>query len=47
MFRASKQDATGTYHSKQRHGSVLINAHDKSPLMTISQKGPEEMMATL
>ena len=26
MFRASKQHATGTYRSKQRHGMILRNA---------------------
>ena len=26
MFRASKQHATGIYHSKQRHGMTLLNA---------------------
>ena len=25
MFRASKQQATRTYHSKQRHGMNLVN----------------------
>ena len=25
MFRASKQHATGTYHSKQRHGMIQLN----------------------
>ena len=47
MFRALTQHATGTYHSKTRHGSVLLNTYDKSPLVTISQKGPEDMMATM
>ena len=28
------------------HVSILLNAYDKSPLMTISQKGPEDMMAS-
>ena len=26
MFRASKRHATGTYHSKQRHFLILLNA---------------------
>ena len=47
MFRAIKQHVTGTYHGKQRHGMNLLNAYDKSPLLTISQKGPEDMMATM
>ena len=47
MFGAQNQHATGTSHSKTRHGSVLLNAHDKNPLLTISQKGPEDMMASM
>ena len=47
MFRAIKQHATGTYHSKERHGMNLLNAYDKSHLLTISQKGTEDMMATM
>ncbi len=45
MFRAIKQHDTGNYNGKQRHGMNLLNAHDKSPLLTISQKGAEDMMA--
>ena len=45
MFRAIKQHVTGTYHGKQRHGMVLLKAQIKSPLVTISQKGSENMMA--
>ena len=26
LFRASKQHAAGTYHGKQRHGVLLLNA---------------------
>ena len=26
MFRASKQQATGIYHSRQRNGMILLNA---------------------
>ena len=47
MFRAIKQDATGTEHSKQRHVMNLLKAYNKSPLVTISQKGTEDMMATM
>ena len=47
MFRAQNQHATGTDHSKKRHGMNLLKAYDKSPLLTISQKGPEDMMATM
>ena len=38
---------TTCYRNKTRHGSILLNAYDKSPLLTISQKGPENMMATM
>ena len=27
--------------------SILLNAYDKSPLLTISHKGPEDMMETM
>ena len=47
MFRAIKQHVTGTYHGKQRHGMNLLNAYIKSPLLTISQKGSENMMAPM
>ena len=47
MFRSQNQHATGTKHSKARHVMNLLNAYDKSPLLTISQKGPEDMMATM
>ena len=47
MFRASKQYATGTEHSKQRHGMNLLKAYNKSPLLTIRQKGSEDMMAPM
>ena len=47
MFRASYQHATGTYHGKARHGMRLIKAYNKSPLLTISQKGSENTMATM
>mgnify|MGYP005851179959 CR=1 FL=1 len=47
MFRARTQHATGTYHILTRYGSVLLNAHDKSPLLTICQKGSEDTMANM
>ena len=45
MFRAIKQHVTGTYDGKQRHGMNLLIAQIKSPLLTKSQKGSENMMA--
>ena len=47
MFRAIKQLVTGTYSGKQRHGMNLLNAYDKSTLLTISQKVKEDMMASM
>ena len=47
MFRAIKLHVTGTYHGKQRHGMNLLIAYNKSPLLTMSQKGSEDMMAPL
>ena len=47
MFRARLQHATGTEHSKERHGMNLLKAYNKSPLLTISQKGSEDMMAPM
>ena len=47
MFRATKQHVTGTYNGKQRHGMNLPIAYIKSPLLTISQKGSENMMAPM
>ena len=44
MFLARKQHAKGTYHSKQRHGLLLLNALNKTPLLNISQKGTKDMM---
>ena len=45
MFIAINQHVTGTYHGKQRHGMNLLIAYNKNPLLTISQKGSENMMA--
>ena len=33
--------------AKKRHGMNLLKAYNKSPLMTISQKGSEDMMAPI
>ena len=47
MFRAMKQHVIGTYHGKQRHGMNLLIAYIKSPLLTMIQKGTENMMAPM
>ena len=41
MFRASKQHATGTYHGKQKHGMILVNAWSKRLLLNMGQNGTE------
>ena len=46
-FRAIKQHATETNHGKQRHGMNLLIAYNKNPLLTVSQKGTENMMAPI
>ena len=47
MFRARKLHATGTYHGKARHGMKLLKAYNKSPLVTMSQKGSENTIASM
>ena len=47
MFRASKQHATGTEHSNTRHGINLLKGYNKILLLTIRQKGSEDMMAPM
>ena len=46
MFRAIKQHVTGTYHGKKRHVMNLLITYNKSPLMTMSEKGTEDMSKT-
>ena len=46
-FRACKLHATGTYHGKPRHGMKLLKAYNKSPLVTMSQKGSENTIASM
>ena len=47
MFRAIKQHVTGTYHGKQRHGMLILKTKNNTPLLTMSQKGSENMMAPM
>ena len=47
MFRAQKLHAKVTYHSKARHGMKLLKAYNKSPLVTMSQKGSENTIASM
>ena len=47
IFRAWKLHATGTYHGKARHGMKLLKEINKSPLVTMSQKGSENKIASM
>ena len=47
MIRARKIHATGTYHDKARHGLKLLKTYNKSPLVTMSQKGSENTIASM
>ena len=47
MFRAMKQHVTETYHGRVRHGMKLLKAYNKSPLVTMSQKGSENIIASM
>ena len=47
MFRASKQQATGTYHGKQRHGMLVLHALNKTHLVNMLQKPTEMMIASM
>ena len=47
MFRASNQYATGPEHGKVKHGMELLKELNKSPLVTLSQKGSENTIATM
>ena len=47
MFRARKLHATGTYHGKARHGMKLLKAYNKSPVVTMRQKGSENTIASM
>ena len=38
LFGAAKLHATGTEHSKVKHGMEQLKELDKSPLVTLSQK---------
>ena len=47
ISRARKVHATGTYNGKARHGMKLLKALNKSPLVTLSQKGSENTNASM
>ena len=37
----------GTYNSKTRQGMNILNAQNRSPLLIMSKKGSEDMMAPM
>ena len=47
LFGATKEHATGPEHDKERHGMELLNKLNKSPLVTLSQKGSENTIASM
>ena len=47
MFRAIKQHATGTYHGKQRHGMLVLNTKNKTPLLSKFQRSTEKMVGSM
>ena len=46
LFGATKQHATGPEHDKERHGMELLNKLNKSPLVTLSQKGSQNIVTS-
>ena len=47
MFRARYQHAKETEHSNTMHGMDLLKALNKRPLVTLSQKGSENTIASM
>ena len=46
-FGATKLYATGPEHGKVKHGMELLKELNKSPLVTLSQKGSENTIASM
>ena len=46
LFGATKQHATGPEHDKERHGMELLINLNKSPLVTLSQKGSQSILTS-
>ena len=46
-FRALKLYSTGPEHGKVKHGMELLKELNKSPLVTLSQKGSENTFASM
>ena len=47
LFGATKLYATGPEHGKVKHGMELLKDLNKSPLVTLSQKGSEHTIASM
>ena len=47
LFGATKLRATGSEHGKVKHGMELLKELNKSPLVTLSQKGSENTIASM
>ena len=47
MFRASNQHVTASYNEKLKHDMILLKAQNNNPLLIMSQKGTEDMMAPM
>ena len=47
LFGAAKQHDTGPEHGKVKHGMELVRDLNKSPLVTLSQKGSENTIASM
>ena len=46
-FGATKLYATGPEHGKIKHGMEVLKELKKSPLVTLSQKGSENTIASM
>ena len=47
LFGATKLHATEPEHGKVKHGMELLKELNKSPLVTLSQKGRENTLASM
>ena len=47
MFMPSKLYATGTCYNTQDHGMIVLNALNKTPLLNLSQRSTELMLAPM
>lgn len=47
MFRASKLYATGTFHGKNEHGRLVLNALNKTPSLNMFQRSTDMMIASM